>query len=205
LWKGAIVESTDETPGSSPDRSGAERRFAEFSGQCRERVHRYVQLRIGAALRRRVDSEDVLQEVLLEASRLFQEGQAGDFPDGDSFFSWLARIVDNKIRTLARHHVAAERRTIHREVRLESNEASQPVRSGESPSAELQKQEGWASLRTAIELLPPREKEVIELVHLQKLRVTEAAERMGKTPNATSVLLHHALKRLRGILKRREG
>jgi len=205
LWKGAIVETTGDTPAPPGDRSGAEKRFAELSEQCRERVHRYVQLRLGALLRRRLESEDVLQEVLLEASKLMQGHQAGDFPDAESFFAWLSKIVDNKIKSLARHH-AAECRTLEREVRLESSESSQPIRSrGESPSAELQKEEGRASLQTAIALLPPREREVIELVHLQKLRVMEAAQRMGKTANSTSVLLHHALKRLREILKRQEG
>ena len=199
------METTGDSPAPPPDRSGAEKRFAELSGQWREQIHRYVQLRLGASLRRRLESEDVLQEVLLEASKLVQEGQAGDFPDGGSFFAWLSRIADNKIWALARHH-KAECRALEREVRLESSESNQPYQSrAESPSAELQRREGWDSLKTAIELLPPREREVIELVHLQKLRVMEAAQRMGKTANATSVLLHHALKRLREVLKRQEG
>ena len=42
------------------------------------------------------------------------------------------------------------------------------------------------------------------LVHLKKLRVAEAAEKMGKTAKATSVLLHEAISKLREILKRKE-
>jgi RNA polymerase sigma factor (sigma-70 family) len=146
----------------------------------------------------------VLQEVLLEASQVFLEGRAGDSWDDESFFAWLSKIIENKIKNLARFHVSAQRRSVKREVPLEHDGTDQPRTAGKSPSAELVEREGSDDLRRAMDQLSPKEREVIQLVHFQKLRVMEAAERLGKTPNSTSVLLHHALKRLGEILKRRE-
>jgi RNA polymerase sigma factor (sigma-70 family) len=163
-----------------------------------------VRVRLGAALRRRVESEDVLQEVLLEAAQLFLEKNLAASLKDQEFFPWLSKIIEHKIKNLARFHVAAKKRAVDREVPLQGAGPLAQPSEAKSPSAEILEEERAHRLRKAIASLPGREREVVTLVHLEKLRVSEAARRMGKTANATSVLLHQALERLEAILKRKE-
>ena len=187
------------TPGEGP--SEGRRRFEELSKKCSERAIRYIRVKLWAMLRRRVESEDVLQEVLLEASRLVPETEWASMGEAD-FYPLLTGMIDNKIRALVRFHLA-QRRAVHREVPLSPEEGDAPG-GGKTPSAELMARELSEDLERAIGELPARQQEVIRLVHLEKLRVAEAADLMGKTPNATSVLLYHALKRLGTILRGKE-
>lgn len=71
-----------------------------------DRVLLYVRLRLGAALRKRHDPLDVLQETLLAAWRIRDR-----FEDRgpDSFVRWLCRIAETTIAALAEREGAAKR------------------------------------------------------------------------------------------------
>lgn len=49
----------------------ARKRFEDLSEEHANRARKFVRLKLGAALRLRVGSDDVLQEALLEASEAF--------------------------------------------------------------------------------------------------------------------------------------
>jgi RNA polymerase sigma factor (sigma-70 family) len=173
-----------------------------------EQAVRLVRRRLGRTLRRRLDSQDVLQEALLEASVVFEQLPQNGLEEGDQFLRWLATIIENKVLSLARYHVRAQRRSVRREVRLPADGGiADDRRSARPASSLLVEEEDLMKLREALMKLSPRQREVIELVHFQKLRVREAAARLKKTPNATSVLLYDALQRLGGLLhkKRKDG
>ncbi len=171
--------------------------FDQLVRERSDEVRRLIRRRLGAKLRARLDSDDVLQEVLLEAAKLLVEREASTSMDGQEFLAWVARIIDNKIGNLARHH-GAERRSIAREEPIDAAGGPTRLPSGQkTPSAELAECERAEALRRAIAALPPRMREVVELVHVKKLPVAEASRRMEKTPGSTSVLLSRALARLR--------
>jgi RNA polymerase sigma factor (sigma-70 family) len=172
--------------------------FREHQGWLR----RYVRRRLGAQLRRRVDSEDVLHEALCEAVQLFPAAKKGRSMAGREFLAWMGTLIDFRIKNLYRHHVRALRRSVGREVELDGRTNGALVAgNGKTPSAELLLKEQRDRIEAAIRRLSRREREVIDLVHFQGLRVAEAAGRMGKTALATAVLLCNARKRLRGLLK----
>lgn len=178
----------------------------EFDHLCRNQyraLSALVRRSLGRRLRQRLDSEDVLQEVLLEASRIYCRGPRRPRRSED-FVRWMARIITFKVRKLARFHLQTRKRQADREVRLDSRDGGAAgSRTPRTPSSILLEGERGRLLHEAIEQLPPRQKEAVTLVHLRRLPVKEAAAILGKTPNATSVLLFEALERLGEILKRK--
>jgi RNA polymerase sigma factor (sigma-70 family) len=197
------VSSSDDSRSPPPSlRAAFERLVARHAAD----VDRLIRRKLGRTLRRRLDSQDLRQEVLLDALRLFEAGGVDPEIDKRGFLRWLAAIVDNKVKALARFHVQAQRRSVRREVPLEAGlsgngRKAPPAAGGKTASSVLMNAERRERLDRALARLSPRERQVVDLVHLQGLRVGEAAAALGKTPNATSVLLYHALAKLGEILK----
>jgi RNA polymerase sigma factor (sigma-70 family) len=177
----------------------------ELFREHHQRIHASIRRKLGRTLRRRIESGDVLQEVFAEALRLVGEGKADAGMDRGAFLAWVSRIVDHRLLYLARRHVKSLRRSVSREVKLEPEADGFPgAGTGKTPSEELSELEEAERLRRACARLAPRERQVVELVYFQRLKVAEAAARMGKTPNATSVLLRKAVVKLGEFLKRKE-
>ena len=75
-------------------------------------LRRMVHLRLDRALARRVDASDVVQDVLLEASRRLDEYiRDPKLP----FHLWLRQLAKDRIVDMHRRHRAAQRRSIERE------------------------------------------------------------------------------------------
>ena len=178
---------------------------AEFETLWRE--HREFALKLSRrrlffALRRREESQDVLQEAFECAWRLYPEKRSRLRQNPDACRPWLAAILKNQIRELRRFHGREKRRT-DREVSLGSHVENIIDGVGPSPESRLLSSECREQVRQTVAKLPGRQREVVELVYLRRLSVNEAAERMGKTPEATRVLLSTTLKRLGKELRRR--
>src|SRR6266436_1645868 len=78
----------------------------------REPVRRMIDLRLDPAIVQRVDASDVVQEVLLEASRRLQDFlQKPTMP----FHLWLRHIAKDHLIDAHRRHRQAQRRTVDRE------------------------------------------------------------------------------------------
>ncbi len=176
-----------------------------FQASESRRAHVYVRRQLGLVLRRRVNSEDVLQDVLLDAARAFRAGKAPEDLGRRNFFPWLAKLIDNRIRYLARFHVRAERRTVRKELPLDVDGGG--VEQGadlRTPSWVYQALETSGTLKEAICRLSSRKRELIQLIYFERLSVSQAAQKLGKTPGATAVLHFQALRRLAQFLQRKE-
>lgn len=180
-------------------------RFENLFQANESRARIYVRRKLGLVLRRRVNSEDVLQDVLLDATRAFRVGTAPEDLRAENFFSWLAKMIDNRIRYLARFHVEAQRRTVRKELPFDADGCvvGGPV-DRRTPSWIYQEVENSSALREAIHRLSPRKRELIQLIYFDRLSVSQAAKELGKTPGATAVLHFQALRRLAQILQRKE-
>jgi RNA polymerase sigma-70 factor (ECF subfamily) len=175
--------------------------FQELFRLHEGRLLAFIRRRLGRVLRRRLESVDVLQDVFLEALKLVDEGKADRQMDGRQFLVWASRIAENRIRYLARHHLTTQRRTVRREIPLDLQTGSLgPGARSRTPSEELSALEETQRIEAAVQRLPPREREVVILVHFERLKVSEAARKMKKTANSTSVLLHKAHERLAKLL-----
>ncbi len=164
-------------------RSGDRAAFDELASICRDRLEQLVRFRLGASLRRHVALEDVLQETYLRAFRTIDRFTRRS---EDSFFQWLSGIARNVIREQCRANLPMEE-LVGKEPQTESASASKNLRRGERLDR----------LQTALDELPPDYRRVLRGFLVEKLPLTEIARGMGRSPNAVSLLLLRANRKLR--------
>lgn len=161
---------------------------------------RIVELRLGRRIRGNVESEDVVQESLLDVFRGLDHFEMRS--DGD-FRNWLARIVENNVRDRFRR-VAAERRGGGRERRFadvtsSSLSASLFPAGSPSPSAQASATELEERIEHALmNVLQDPYREVIILRKLCGMEYEEVAKSMGyESTSSVRSLYTRALEKLR--------
>lgn len=183
----------------------ARAREALFAEHC-ERLKRVVRIRIHPRLHGRIDESDVVQEVLLEASRQLTE-HAQDPPL--SFFLWLRQIATHKLVDLHRRHLGAARRDARLEVSLHGAVspaatsaalAAQLLAGLTSPSSAAIKKETRRLVQEALQSMDPIDCEVLMLRHFERLTNGEAAHVLEISESACSNRYVRALARLKKIL-----
>jgi RNA polymerase sigma-70 factor (ECF subfamily) len=173
-------------------RAGDTEAFRRLFEKYHRRLALFAHYRLGEALRAAMDVDDIVQETFLEAAR-----DIGSFAyrSPDSFFRWLASIARHVIEDAARRE-ARRKRDGGRRV----DAANAGLADTLTPSRILFQSERVRALMDRLDALPERYREVIVLAKLEGLAPSEIAERMGKPRDAVALLLHRALKRLRGEL-----
>jgi RNA polymerase sigma-70 factor (ECF subfamily) len=158
---------------------------------------------VGRRLRVKLDVEDLLQEVSLEAYR--DIGKFRGTTEGE-FLCWLRKILDSILLNQVRHYFGTTRRNLQRERRLAdldewaTGPERDPIAPDTSPSQRAVKEERASRLAEAIETLPALYREVIVLRHLEGLNFLEVARRMDRTEDGVKNMWVRALRRLRGLL-----
>ncbi len=133
--------------------------------------------------------EDLVQDALLRALRNLDRFRGG------SFATWLYRVGMNLSLTTAR------RQTVGR--RLLDPSGPVTVATPEpapSPVESLLRREDVRRVRAAVRALPMICRQVIELRYGRDLSCKDIAGALGKTPNAVSLVLFRARRRLRDAL-----
>jgi len=155
-----------------------------------------VRLRMGTALRAKMEPEDVAQEVLFRAY-----ANVADFEKqtSRSFFAWLAVITTNTLRDLAAFHHQA-RRDARKEVKTD---ASFPQLADRHRGAlsQLLLDNRLSQLEKGLGALNPRHREVIILRRFEELSFAEIAERMEGTEDGCRMLYTRALTKLTLIVE----
>ena len=160
----------------------------------RERLLSVIWLRMGPALRTRMDPEDVLQEVAIEAIKSWPT-----LDDTRNAGAWLVTLARRKIGRILRDQVSVAARDPRRERQVKSDLPLADRRSG--PVTIADRGDKLQQLESALERLPPDYREVILLTRIEGLAGHEVAERMDRSENAIYLLLGRALKRLALELK----
>ncbi len=133
-----------------------------------------IERRIGPGLAARVTAEDVLQETLLAA----WESRAGFEGGGPrAFRSWLLRIAEYRICSLADHH-AAQKRGGGRAA-LPFTDSQGVVPHSATPSRVAWYREKASALRAALEGLPEELGEIVRLRMVEQLTAEEVAAQLG--------------------------
>jgi RNA polymerase sigma-70 factor, ECF subfamily len=167
----------------------------------RNDLRRMVQARLDPRINVRVDASDVVQDALIDAWRRL-DGYLRDRPL--PFLPWLRQIVGDRIIDTHRRHISSKCRGIQREERLEISDESADVlarqlfTSDMSPSNVLERKEVQARLKQALLALPPKDREILIIRHIEQLSAAEIAARLGITEGAVKARLLRALLRLRG-------
>lgn len=186
---------------------GDESAFAALFDAQRESLRRLVRLRLDRRLSGRVDTDDVLQDAYIEASRRLSD-YAGD-PDGMPFHLWLRLVTGQKLTDLHRRHLGAKARDAGMEVSL--HRGAFPQASSLSLAAQLLGRMTSASraavraehkliLQEALNGMDPVDREVLTLRHFEHLCNEEAALVLGLSKTAASNRYIRALRRLKEIL-----
>lgn len=160
------------------------------------RLRAFVRPRLGARLRARESSQDVVQSVFREALRGMDGFVLREASGSEGFARWLLRVADSKLKSRGRFWN-----------RLRRGAAAEAPRGGleleglgdggaRSPSGAARSREELERVERAFATLPPAWRQVVVLVRLEGLSHAEAARRMGRTESATRTLLSRALARL---------
>ena len=184
-------------------KTGDRKAFDSVVKKHSARLGALVRSILGGKLAAKVDVEDLVQETFLQAWQSVRQFRGrGE----DSFWAWLG--------TVATHVVGMQGRKAHAKKRDPGAEVSlnQPVRtsgggpgeladllkkSAVSPSSAFRRDERFDRLRHALGRLSPEHREVVYLARIRELRIDEVAKRMGRSPEAISMLLYRALLKLK--------
>jgi RNA polymerase sigma-70 factor (ECF subfamily) len=178
-------------------KAGDQEAFATLFNKYRRRLAVLIHFRLSPDLRSFAEVDDVLQETWLRAFRDF--GQF-TYRSPGSFMSWLARIADHVIADLARSQGRQKRHAVEMlRFRSESNPGGPEPLDSQTPSRLLAQEESLRCLLDKLNALPEDYRQAILLMKVEGLSTLEAAERLGKSKEATALLLHRAIKRFRAL------
>jgi RNA polymerase sigma-70 factor (ECF subfamily) len=160
----------------------------------RERLLSVIYLRMGPNLRVRMDPEDVLQEVAIEAVNSWHT-----LSDEQNAGAWLVTLARRKVARILRDQIGVAARDPRRERTIKTELPLADRRSG--PVTHADRKDRLELLEQAIQRLSEDHRDVILLMKIDGLSAKEVAEQMGRTENAVHLLLSRALKRLAEELK----
>jgi RNA polymerase sigma-70 factor (ECF subfamily) len=179
----------------------------QLLAQHREPVRRMIDLRLDPAIAARVDASDVVQDVLLEASRRLDAYLANPVMP---FHLWLRHIAKDHLIDAHRRHRQAQRRGVDREQplvpaalagRSSVELAGQLMDRERTPASAAIQQEMERRLHQAIAELDEDDREVILMRHFEQLSNQEVAAVLTLTEAAASMRYLRAMRRLRTLLQ----
>lgn len=184
-------------------KNGDEEALAEFIELKRLPLLSFVEKNTSDQLRRKIEPDDVLQEVALSAMGAIEEIDLGDRDP----FNWLCRLAERRIID-AHRRFFAQKRDADKEVALQGGSRSGEggglidmlVASMTSPSSAFKRGQREYKLSEALEQLADDHREALRLRYVLNLPSKEIAERIGRTDGATRVLLTRALQKLQKLL-----
>jgi RNA polymerase sigma-70 factor (ECF subfamily) len=178
--------------------------LAEYLEAQRRPLIVFIDRQLGAALRRKIEVNDVYQEVCVEAVRSLAEANF----DQRDVFSWLCQIAERRIIDAHRRFFSAQKRDAGREVPLgtpggDTQHAAlvdMLVASMTTPTQAVSRNQKEVLLFQALATLPADQREALRLRYLEGLPSKDIAVKLGKSDGAVRVMLTRSLARLQEIL-----
>jgi RNA polymerase sigma-70 factor (ECF subfamily) len=159
---------------------------------------------LGPRLQAKLDASDVTQQALLQAHQA--RGQFRGTTEAEKL-AWLRAILANVLAGAARRFEARARdigreRSLEGDLELSSSRLECLFAADQtSPSQRAVRGEELLRLAAALTRLPPDQRHVVELHHLQGLPVADVAAQMGRSVRAIIGLLFRGLTKLRQMLR----
>jgi RNA polymerase sigma-70 factor (ECF subfamily) len=184
-------------------RGGDAQAQEQLLGQHRDALRRMIALRLDPAIAARLDASDVVQDVLLEASRRLDDylrNPVMPFP------LWLRHLAKDHIIDAHRRHRLAQRRGVDREQPIvpaalaghSSIElAAQFLDPEMTPASAAVQQELQQRLYRAITALDDNDREMILMRHFELMSNQEVAAALDLSEAAASMRYLRALRRLK--------
>jgi RNA polymerase sigma-70 factor (ECF subfamily) len=187
-------------------REGRPEAVERLLARHREPVRRMIDLRLDPAIVQRLDASDVVQEVMLEASRRLAEYLRDP---AMPFLLWLRHLARDHLIDAHRRHHQAQKRGVDREQplarpawadRSSLELAGQLVDPERTPASEAIQRELQDRLHAAIGQLDEADREVILMRHFEQLSNQEVAQALELTEPAASMRYLRAVRKLRDLL-----
>lgn len=181
--------------------------FADAFSLHRPRLWQIIHFRLNDQIRGRVDADDVLQDVYLDAEKRLSHFVDGDF---SSLFLWLRLVTGQTLSRVHRRHLSTESRSTLRESSPGGGElwgntslclSQRFIAHMTSPSQAAVRVELIDEVRRALESMNDIDREVLALRHFEELTNQEVAIELNIKPKAASIRYMRALERLRGVLE----
>jgi RNA polymerase sigma-70 factor (ECF subfamily) len=157
------------------DRAAFERLFALHT----DRLLVFVRAKLGAALRAKIEAEDVLQDAFVAALKSFNDFE---YTDDGAFLRWMCRIIDHRLRD-AHDFFAAKKR----------QEIALPKSAPTGPVTALGRAENRQQIEAGLTRLSDEHREVLLLRYFEGLSAEDAGERMNRSAGAIRNLAARAL------------
>lgn len=170
-------------------RDGDRRAFNELVRAYQKPVY-YMALRY---VKNDADAADVTQKAFVRAYKSI-DGFRGE----SSFKTWILRITIN----LSLNHIRDNRR--ERATDIDDLRDDALTRQPTGAHRVIRSEESLA-LRDAIQMLPKKQRMVLELRIYDELPFREVAKLVGCSENAAKVNFHHAVKKLHELVPKRAG
>jgi RNA polymerase sigma-70 factor (ECF subfamily) len=178
--------------------------LAEYLVVSRRGLMAFIDRQLGAALRRKIEVDDVFQEVGVEAIRALPEAELAE----RDVFGWLCQIAERRIIDAHRRFFGAQKRDAGREVPLgsPSNDSAHAaiidmlVVSMTTPTQALSRKGHELKLLEALSTLPADQREALRLRYVENMPSKDIAAALSKTDGAVRVMLTRALSKLQQIL-----
>jgi RNA polymerase sigma-70 factor (ECF subfamily) len=166
-----------------------------------------ARLQVDSRLTDKVDPSGVVQETLLEAHQARDQFQGRSEAE---VMAWLRKALAHNLADEIRKWGAGKRDLAREESLQQALDQSSVrlerwlAREDESPSQQVERQEEALRLVAALNHLPDKQRQAVELRHLQGLSLAEVAEAMECSKSAVVGLLHRGVEKLRGLLQAEE-
>lgn len=185
-------------------RSGDREALGELITTRRAPLLAYIERQLGTALRRKVEPEDLLQELSADAIRSLPEVDLGQRDP----FGWLCQIAQRRIIDAHRRYFSSQKRAAGREVSIDApvGDASRGglidllCASMTSASAAFSRDQKQMRILHALEQLPAEHRDALRMRYLEGLPSKEIAAKLGKTDGAVRVILTRTLSKLQQLL-----
>jgi RNA polymerase sigma-70 factor, ECF subfamily len=183
-------------------RNGDTSAFEELFKRHRGRLQKAIAMRMDRRVAARVDASDILQETYLEAFRRLPNYLKNE---AMPFYLWIHWIAREKVLTMHRRHLGAEKRAVRHEVPLMPVDSSAEFASGligrlPSPSQELARAELAERLRRALGQLDDDDRDLILWRHFEQLSARDMAMLLEITEAAANKRYLRAVEKLRKLL-----
>ena len=176
----SVIDESDELATIHAAIAGDEQAFDQLVGHYAARLRWLIQMRLPAAIQARTSADDVLQEAMLV---VHQRIGALEIEAEAAFWTWLCRVVEQRIADARRTHMKAAARDVRCERKpAAAGPQASSVRldqllpdTATSPSGRLKSAEQRPALAAGLAQLPESYREVIMLRILAWLRVDQIA------------------------------
>lgn len=167
------------------------------------RILRIVRMKLGPRLRTKMESMDVVQEVMTRAIKGFENFK----PENEAaFLHWISKLVQNEIRDLADYHGAAKRDlTKEAENKKDSSIdcsvlSNIPANSEWRPSFQIRLKEEVLELEAAMDQLSEKQRDVIVMRQYEELSFKEIGKELECSEDAARMQFARAMDRLTNLM-----